>query len=91
MYTKRYNNLSQLRDYWRDLEIYNQSKPSITNEDIIEAIRKNDTEENRMKLVTNNLALVTMIITDKCKDLIYDVEDLIGMANLGLVKAALNV
>ena len=89
MYTKRYNNLSQLRDYWRDLEIYNQSKPSITNEDIIEAIRKNDTEENRMKLVTNNLALVTMIITDKCKDLIYDVEDLIGMANLGLVKAAL--
>ena len=45
MYTKRYNNLSQLRDYWRDLEIYNQSKPSITNEDIIEAIRKNDTKK----------------------------------------------
>ena len=89
MYTKRYNNLSQFKDYWRDLEVYNQSKPSITNEDIIEAIRKNDTEENRMKLVTNNLALVTMIITDKCKDLIYDVEDLIGMANLGLVKAQL--
>lgn len=89
MYTKRYNNLAQLSDYWRDLEIYNQSKPSLSNEDIIETIRKNDTEENRMKLVTNNMALVTMIITDKCKDLMYDVEDLIGMANLGLVKAAL--
>ena len=90
MYTKRYTNFKELSDYWELMNAYKECHQKLSNDEIIELIRCDDTLENRMKLVNNNLLLVYNTIVNKCVHIHYDIEDMLGIGNMGLIKAALN-
>lgn len=90
MYTKRYTDFKELIDYWGLIKAHKECPQNLSNDEIIELIKYDDTPENRMKLVDNNLLLVYTTIVTKCKHIHYDIEEMLGIGNMGLIKAALN-
>lgn len=90
MYTKRYTDFKELLDYWELIKAHKECSSKLSNDEIIELIKSDDTPENRMKLVDNNLLLVYSTIVTKCSHMRYDIEEMLGIGNMGLIKAALN-